>query len=330
MKIAVYSCHSFEKEYIEAANDQTHELFLMEESLDNTTIEKAKNCDAICIFSSDKVDRKILEKLLDLGIGLIATRSAGTDHIDLETAEKLKILVANVPEYSPNAIAEHCIALTLAIYRKLKTSFQRIGNYNFSLENQVGTEINSKTVGICGTGDIGEVLANLFNGFGAKVLLYDIEKNPNLEKKSWATYVDKNTLLKKGDIISLNLPLNKETKRFISAKEISKMKDSAVLINTGRGGLVHTQNVYDALKSKKIAGFAMDVYEDEKGIFYNDLSDSPKKDKLLTALIKMDNVVVTAHQAFLTATALNNMMDTTFKSIKAFESGKEIKNLVAS
>lgn len=330
MKIAVYSCHSFEKEYIEAANDQTHELLLIEELLDSTTVKKAKNCDAICIFSSDKVDKSILEKLEKWGVGLIATRSAGTDHIDLKTAEELKIMVANVPEYSPNAIAEHCIALTLALYRKLKTSFQRIGNYNFSLEGQVGMEINSKTVGICGTGEIGEVVANLFHGFGAKVLLFDVDKNPNLEKKSWATYVDKSTLLKNCDIISLNLPLNKSTKRFISEKELSKMKKSAVLINTGRGGLVHTQKVYDALKSKNIAGFAMDVYENEKGIFYKDLSDSQKKDKLLTALIKMDNVVVTAHQAFLTATALSNMMDTTFKSIEAFENGKKIKNLVTS
>lgn len=330
MKIAVYSCHSFEKEYIEAANKENHELLLIDEMLDATTIKKAKNCGAISIFSSDMVDKKILKKLDEFGVGLIATRSAGTDHIDLQTAEKLKILVANVPEYSPNAIAEHCIALTLALYRKLKTSFQRIGNYNFSLEGQVGMEINSKTVGICGTGEIGEVLANLFNGFGATVLLFDIEKNPNLEKKSWATYVSKDKILKKCDIISLNLPLTKDTKSFISDEDLIKMKKSAVLINTGRGGLVHTKNVYDALKSKKIAGFAMDVYEDEKGIFYKNLSDTSKKDKLLTALIAMDNVVVTAHQAFLTNTALTNMMDTTFKSIEAFESGKKIKNLITS
>jgi D-lactate dehydrogenase len=329
MKIAIYSCHNFEIAYIEKANKKGYELVMIDDTLNENTLQKAKDCKVISIFSSDKVNREILKNLDGMGIELITTRSAGTDHIDLEAAEEFDIRITNVPEYSPNAIAEHCIALTLALYRKLKTSFQRIGEYNFSLDGQVGTEIHSKTVGICGTGDIGAVLANLFHGFGAKVLLFDAKENPDLMEKSWSKYVSKDTILKECDIVSLNLPLNENTEGFISADELNKMKKSAILINTGRGGLVNTKAVHDALQSNKIAGFAMDVYENEKGIFYKDLSNATDKDELLISLTKMDNVVVTAHQAFLTNTALNNMMETTFNNIDAFLEGKEL-NVIAS
>lgn len=191
MKIAVYSSHGFEKEFIKVANFKKHKLVWIEEAIDNETVNKSKGCKAIIIFSSDKIDKKILKKLNDLGVEFIAARSAGTDHIDLEAAKEFDIKVANVPDYSPNSIAEHCIALTLSIYRKLKPSFKRIENYNFTLEGQIGREINSKTVGIFGTGDIGEVLANLFHCFGAKVFLFDAKKNANLKEKSWAKYVSK-------------------------------------------------------------------------------------------------------------------------------------------
>lgn len=330
MKIAIFSCHPFEKKYIQKANTQNHELIWTGQTLDTETVNKAKGCKAISLFSSDKADRDVLKKLEELDVGIIATRSAGTDHIDLKTAEELDIKIVNVPEYSPNAIAEHCIALTLALYRKLKTSFERIGKYNFSLEGQVGTEINSRTVGICGTGDIGEVLAHLFHGFGAKTLLFDAHKNPSLRDKSWAEYVKKETILEQCDIISLNLPLNDGTAEFISFEELEAMKDSAILINTGRGGLINTAHVYNALREKKIAGFAMDVYENEKGIFYQDLSESTDRDDLLMSLIEMDNVVVTAHQAFLTDTALRSMMETTFRSIEAYSNGETLENLVSS
>ncbi len=328
MKIAIYSCHAFERKYIENANIEGHHLVWIEESLDSETVEQAEGCGVVSLFSSDKADSDMLKKLDDLGISFIATRSAGTDHIDLKVAEKLDIKVANVPQYSPNAIAEHCIALTLALFRKLKPSFERIGSYNFSLDGQVGNEIRSKTVGICGTGDIGEALAELFHAFGATVLLYDAEPNPKLKEKGWATYETKETILNTCDIISLNLPLNGETSNFISKGELEDMKKSAILINTGRGGLVDTKQVLNSLKKKDIAGFGMDVYENETGIFYKDLSKSKERDKMLTALIKMDNVVVTAHQAFLTDTALTNMMETTFENIRAFCNGNQPKNLV--
>lgn len=329
MKIAIYSCHAFEKDYLARANTKDYELVLIEEALCPDTVKKAKGCRTISVFSSDTLNKVVLTSLNEMGVVFVATRSAGTDHIDLQFAEELDIKVANVPEYSPNAIAEHCIALTLALYRKLKPSFERIDRYNFSLDGQVGREINSKTVGIFGTGDIGEVLANLFHGFGAKVLLYDVKRNPCLEDKKWAVYSKKDTILKECDIISLNLPLNKDTQNFISIEALDSMKSSAVLINTGRGGLVNTRQVYNALREKKIAGFAMDVYENEAGIFYNDLSDSKDRDDLLESLIKMDNVIVTAHQAFLTDRALQNMMETTFQNIQDFKSDASIKNLVS-
>lgn len=318
MKIAIYSYHAFEADYIKEANTENHELLTIRKPLCLDTVHRAKGCKAVMLFSSDKADAKVLKQLQKQGVAYITTRSAGTDHIDLDAAKTLGIPVAHVPEYSPNAIAEHCIALTLALYRKLKPTFKRVNQYNFSLKGLVGTEINNKVVGICGTGDIGYTLAKLFKGFNAKILLYDIEEHPELKEKEWATYVDKNSLLEQSDIISLNIPLTEDTAYFISEDELKLMKHSAILINTGRGALVNTKAVLEALELSKLAGFAMDVYENEKGIFYNDKSKSSDKDDLLTALIKMNNVIVTAHQAFLTDTALNNMMATTFKNINDF------------
>ena len=328
MKIAFYSTHEFEKEYIKKANTAEHELIFIDEELSSETIDKANGCNVISLFSSDKTNENILKGLKDLGIRFLATRSAGTDHIDLAAAKKLGIKVANVPEYSPNAIAEHCLAMTLAICRKLKASIHRIDTYNFALEGQVGIEIQGKTVGICGTGEIGERLAHIFNGFRAKVLLFDTVENPILKDESWCKYTTKDDLLKSSDIISLNLPLNEETHKFIGKKELGTMKKSAILINTGRGGLVDTARVFNALRAEKIGGFGMDVYENEKGIFYENLSGEDDKDALLRSLIAMDNVVVTAHQAFLTDTALRNMMTTTFKNIKEFHEDGSQENPV--
>lgn len=328
MKIAIYSAHPFEEEYIKQVNTDQHDLLFIEETLTENTVGKAEGCEAVLLFSSDKASQPVLEKLADLGIKYLSTRSAGTDHIDLKAAKELGIPVAHVPEYSPNAIAEHCIALTLAVLRKLKPSFGRIHNYNFSLEGQVGHEINTKTAGICGTGDIGAILANLFHCFGAKVLLFDAKENLDLSEKPWATYVDKERLLTECDIVSLNLPLNEDTKYFISEDELRIMKKTAILINTGRGEVLDTEAVRKALLEGKIAGLAMDVYENEKGIFYQNLEDSDDKDELLLSLIEMENVVVTAHQAFLTDTALTNMMATTFDNMRNFENGTSSEDLV--
>lgn len=329
MKIGFYSTHEFEKKYIKEANTAEHELLFIEDELSSQTVDKAKGCNVVSLFSSDKANENVLKELKDLGIHFLTTRSAGTDHIDLEAAHDLQIKVANVPEYSPNAIAEHCLALTLAVCRKLKSSIQRIDDYNFALEGQVGTEIQGKTVGICGTGEIGERLAHIFNGFGAKVVLFDAKENPNLKNESWCSYTTKEDLIASSDIISLNLPLNEETDKFIGKDEVENMKKSNILINTGRGRLVDTARVFNALRTEKLGGFGMDVYENEKGIFYEDLSDKNERDALLQSLIAMDNVVVTAHQAFLTDTALRSMMATTFENIKAFKEQSKIKNTVS-
>lgn len=282
MKIAVYSHHNFEEPFIKKANEKDYELKFTEKKLSANTFHFSSGCEAVLLFSSDKANREVLEQLKKNGIRLIVSRSAGTDHIDLEAADEMNIKIANAPSYSPNAIAEHCIALTLALYRKLKPSFKRIGNYNFSLEGHVGAEINDKVFGICGTGDVGEVLANIVQGFGAKVLLYDAEENPKLIDKSWVEYTSKEDLLERSDIVSLNLPLNEETENFISDKEIQLMKNTAILIKTGRGGLVETKFVRSALNQNDLAGFGMDVYENEKGIFYKDLSDEDEKDEFIT------------------------------------------------
>ena len=326
MKVAIFSCHNFERPYLENANSEKFDFVFIEEKLNANTVGKAEDCKAIALFSTDNADRETLSKLKEFGVQLITTRSAGTDHIDLEAAQDLGLTVANVPEYSPNAIAEHCIALTLALYRKLKPSFQQIANYNFDLDGLVGHEIQGKKVGICGTGDIGERVAKLFRGFDAKIFLFDAEKNENLSGEEWCSYVPKNEIFENCDIISLNLPLNEETEYFVSEAQLKRMSKDSILLNTGRGKLVDTEAVLKALKDNSISGFAMDVYEYEKGLFYNDCSDSKNKDKLLQKLIDNKKTVVTAHQAFLTDKALSNMMDTTIKNIDQFNSGSKLDN----
>lgn len=330
MKIAVYSHHGFEKDFIEEANSAGHDLCLLSQKLTAETVNEAKGCTAIVIFSSDKVSKEVLGQLKKMEVQLIVTRSAGTDHIDLEAAEAMGLKVANVPSYSPYAIAEHTLALALALLRKLKPSFARTSQYNFDLNGLVGTEIYQKTFGVCGTGDIGKAVAKIAHGFGAKVLLFDEKEDDFLAGVGWASYTSKSELLGQADIISLNLPLNEGTHNFISADSIQKMKDSAILVNTGRGGLVDTTAVHQALTQNNLAGYGMDVYEDEKGIFYKDRSSAKEKDPLLVSLIAMDNVVVTAHQAFLTRNALRNMMGTVFQNLNDFSEGRTLNHLVSA
>lgn len=328
MKIAVYSYHEFEKPFMDKANAGKHELCLIPHKLSSKTIGQAEGCPAIVLFSSDKANENVLRQLKEMEVKFIVTRSAGTDHIDVKAAEELGLQVAHVPSYSPHAIAEHTFALVLALYRKLKPSLSRTASYNFSLNGLVGAEISKKIFGICGTGDIGKVVAKIAHGFGAKVVLFDAEEDGALTKADWATYTTKKELLRRSDIISLHLPLNEGTQNFISEEDLAIMKDTAILINTGRGGLVDTHAVYQALLAGRLAGYGMDVYEGEKGVFYKDLSDGKTKDPLLVSLIAMDNVIVTAHQAFLTNNALHNMMATVFDNLHNFEKGNALDHLV--
>ena len=321
MKTAVYSAHQFERPYLSEANADKHELLWLEPTLTENTAHLADGCEAICIFVSDKATPVVLKKLVDIGIKFIALRSAGYNHIDLSAAKKLNLKVAHVPDYSPYAIAEHTIALMLALNRQLVHAHNRINELNFSLDGLVGFDMYGKTVGIIGTGKIGIQIAKVLSGFGCKVLAYDVIENETLQNDYGVVYLDLKTLLNKSDIISLHTPLNDKTNHIINKNSIKDMKHGAMLINTSRGGLVKTVDVIDALKSGKIGYFGIDVYEEETGLFFEDHSKDILQDDVIARLMTFKNVLITSHQAFLTDTALKNIAVTTINNIDCFEQG---------
>ncbi|MBC7439563.1 MAG: 2-hydroxyacid dehydrogenase [Flavobacterium sp.] len=328
MKIAFFSSHKFERNFISKTNDNKHELVFIEENLSEKSIPLALGCEAICIFVNDKTDALTLKKLHKIGIKYIALRSAGFNHVDLAEAKKLGIKVARVPEYSPFSVAEHAIALMLAMNRKLVHAHNRINELNFSLDGLVGFDMNGKTAGVIGTGKIGEKIAKILHGFGCKILAYDAEENESLKSNYGVDYVSLNTLFSKADIISLHLPLSSETQHIIDEKSIKLMKKGVMLINTSRGGLVNTVDVIQGIKSEKIGYFGMDVYEDEGGLFFEDHSETILQDDVFARLMSFQNVLITSHQAFLTETSLKNIADTTIYNIDCFEnntlSGNEL------
>jgi len=319
MKIAIFSIHSFDKPFFENIKNSDHELVYFKEQLSKETAHLAKDFDAIAIFTSDNADEEVLQLLHSYGVKFIALRSVGYDHVDIDKATVLKIKVANVPEYSPFAIAEHTLAMILALNRKLIIADNRIKRHDFSLGGLTGFDLNGKTVGIIGTGKIGSVLAKILHGLGCKLLAYDKIEESTLKSKYGLHYTSLDELCKKSDIISLNLPLNKDTKYLINEQLISLMKNGVMLINTARGGIVDTQAVIKGLKTGKIGAFGMDVYENEKGIFFNDLSDGMLEDDTLALLTTFSNVFITAHQSFLTNEALDGIVSTTMKNIDQWQ-----------
>ena len=328
MKIAIFSIHSFDKPFFEKIKNSNHELVYFQEQLSKETAYLAKDFDAIAIFTSDTVNVDVLQLLHSYGVKYIALRSAGYDHVDLSKAAELKIKVANVPEYSPFAIAEHTVAMILALNRKLIIADNRVKRHNFSLGGLTGFDLNGKTVGIIGTGKIGSVLAKILHGFGCNLLGYDKIEDGSLKSKYALQYATLDELCQQSDIISLNLPLNKDTKYMINEQQISLMKNGVMLINTARGGIVNTQSVLNALKSGKMGSFGMDVYENEKGVFFFDHSHSILRDDTLALLTTFSNVLITAHQAFLTNEALEGIVSTTLKNIDQWQNeGKSINDI---
>jgi D-lactate dehydrogenase len=328
MKIAIFSIHNFDKPFFEKIKNSNHELVYFQEQLSKETAHLAKDFVAIAIFTSDNADEEVLQLLHSYGVKFIALRSVGYDHVDIDKATELQMKVANVPEYSPFAIAEHTIAMILALNRKLIIADNRVKRHDFSLGGLTGFDLNGKTVGIIGTGRIGSVLAKILHGFGCKLLAYDkIEENA-LKSKYDLRYTSLDELCQQSDVISLNLPLNKDTKYMINDQQIALMKNGIMLINTARGGIVNTQSVINALKSGKIGAFGMDVYENEKGIFFYDHSHSILQDDTLALLATFSNVLITAHQAFLTNEALEGIVSTTLQNIDQWQNeGKSINEV---
>jgi len=318
MLVTVYSAHNFEIEYLEKENKQ-HQFRYITEQLSVKTAELAAGSEAVALFTQDDASALVLNTLQALGVKYLTTRSAGYDHIDLQRVRSLQIKVAHVPAYSPYAIAEHAMALVMALNRKLIVAAARIKQNNYCLDDLIGFDMNGKTVGIIGLGKIGSVMAKIVHGFGCRILIYDVAPPVALEVP--VEYVTLSKLLQQSDIISLHAPLTPETKYLINAESIKLLKKGSMLINTSRGGLINTKDLISALQTGQISAAGLDVYEKEKDIFFRDLSDKPVTDDLFAELKSLPNVLITGHQAFLTSTALQNIAETTIYNLDTWQNG---------
>lgn len=328
MKVAFFDTHNFERPAIEKANSDQHEIRYLPVPLTHLTVELAKDCQAICCFVNDRVDRAVIEKLKGSDIRLIAIRAAGYNNVDMKAAHEMGMTVMRVPEYSPHAVAEYTVALLMTLNRKVHKAYNRVHELNFSLDGLVGFDLAGKTVGVIGAGKIGRIFAQIMKGFSCRVLVNDIFPDQTWAQNLGVEYTSLQDIFTQADVISLHVPLTTETHHLISEDAFKKMKPTAILINTGRGALVQTSALIKALKKKTIAGAALDVYEEEQGVFFSDLSGTGIDDDVLARLTTFPNVLITSHQAFLTYEALKNIAETTIQNISAFEKGVKTKTEV--
>lgn len=330
MKVAVFSTKPYDKEFLGTVNQKYgHELKFFSPSLDFETVILAERCEAICVFVNDRLDRKIIETLSQQGIKLIALRCAGYNNVDLKAAQELGITVVRVPAYSPYAVAEHAIALILTLNRKIHRAYSRVREGNFALNGLLGFDLHGRTVGIIGTGKIGRIAGQILHGFGCRILAYDLYPNAEFGEK-YGEYVTWEELLGQSDIISLHCPLTTQTHHLIDQDAIALMKSGVMLVNTSRGGLVDTKAVIQGLKSQHIGYLALDVYEQESNMFFEDLSESIIQDDVFERLLTFPNVIITGHQAFFTADALNNIAETTLSNITAIALNQSCPNVVTN
>lgn len=322
--IAFFDTKSYDREsFLKYSGDELNIRFF-ENKLNEDTVSMAACCDAVCVFVNDNINKRVIEKLENYGVKLIALRCAGYNNVDLKYARN-RIKVVRVPAYSPYAVAEHTMGMILMLNRKLHRAYIRTRDHNFSLDSLTGFDLKGKTVGIIGTGKIGQVFADICKGFGMNILGFDPYKNNNFCGK----YVSLEELLSQSDVISLHCPLTHENKYLINDETIAKMKKGAYIINTSRGKLVDTQALITGLKSGQIGAAGLDVYEEETDLFFEDFSDEIIRDDTLSNLISMPNVIVTSHQAFLTKEALSSIAETTVKNLKDFfKTGKSENEIV--
>jgi D-lactate dehydrogenase len=325
MRVAVYSTHGFDRPYLEQAAGQ-HELIFTDQELNETNTHLATSCEAVALFTSDRASAEVLEQLAHLGVKHIALRSVGYDHVDLAKAKALGLKVANVPAYSPYAVAEHAVALLMALNRRLRLSDEQIKQQDFRLDGLTGFDIHGKTVGIVGTGKIGEAFARIMNGFGCRLLCFDPQPNAALAKELPIRYTTLPELCMESDIISIHCPLNQHTRHLFDRHLFSLMKKGAFLINTARGPIINTADLIASLSNGTIGAAGLDVYEFEKGLFFRDHRTDEVRDILFKELMAFPNVLITGHQAFLTETALQNIADTTMNNLDCFDKGIPCRN----
>jgi D-lactate dehydrogenase len=331
MKVFVYSSHRFEKPFLEKAAENKHELFYSVYALNSNTAKLAQGCQAISIFTSCDASAEVLEELYIYGIRFIALRCVGFNNIDLVKAKALGIKVANVPAYSPYSVAEHAVALLMALNRKIILGQKLMKKNDFSLDQLIGFDLHGKTIGIVGTGKIGSAFAHIMKGFGCKLLGYDSIQNKELISQTNINYTSLEELCRQSDVISVHCPLNIETQYLFNKSNFSIMKKGVFFINTARGSVVNTKDLIEAIENKTIGAAGLDVYENEKDIFFRNHLNNVIIDDLFDKLRLFPNVLITGHQAFLTNEALTGIAETTFVNINDWESkGKSDNDLLIS
>lgn len=330
MKIAFFSTKSYDRTHFESAIEASgHDITFFEDSLNLHTATLTDGYDAVCIFVNNPLDEPLIAKISEFGVNVIALRSAGFNHVDLKACEKHGVTVYRVPAYSPEAVAEHTVALILTLNRKTHKAYNRVRENNYSLEGLTGFNLQGKTVGVIGTGSIGIAFCKIMAGFGCKIQAFDPNENDEI-KKLGGTYVDLDKLFETSDIISLHCPLIPQTRHMIDKESIDKMKDGVMIINTSRGALIDTTAVIDGLKQKKVSFLGIDVYEQEDNLFFKDLSNEVIQDDEIARLMTFPNVLITGHQAFLTDEALQQITETTLQNLTDHEQGKKIENEVTA
>ncbi|MCP1436751.1 D-lactate dehydrogenase [Erwinia persicina] len=321
MKLAVYSTKQYDRKYLEQVNESYgFELEYFDFLLTARTAKTAAGCDGVCIFVNDDGGREVLEELASLGVKYIALRCAGFNNVDLEAAKTLGLKVVRVPAYSPEAVAEHAVGMMMTLNRRIHRAYQRTRDANFSLEGLIGFNMHGRTAGIIGTGKIGLATLRILKGFGMRLLAFDPYPNPQALELG-ATYVDIKTLFRESDVISLHCPLTPENNHLLNMAAFQQMKDGVMIINTSRGGLIDSQAAIDALKMQKIGSLGMDVYENERDLFFEDKSNDVIQDDIFRRLSACHNVLFTGHQAFLTAEALTSIAETTLQNLQQLEKG---------
>ncbi|HKU95703.1 MAG TPA: 2-hydroxyacid dehydrogenase [Vineibacter sp.] len=319
MRVVVYSTKPYDRRFLDTANTGAgHDLVYLEPRLMLSTAVAAAGAPVVCAFVNDVLGARELAALAEQGTRLVALRCAGFNNVDLAAARDLGMTVARVPEYSPHAVAEHAVALILALNRKLHRAHARVREGNFDLDGLLGFDLFNATVGIIGTGKIGAALVRIMRGFGCRVLVHDVKPDSGCEAAG-ARYVTLETLLATADIVSLHCPLTPATHHMINTKTLAQMKPGVMLINTSRGAVIDTRAVIDGLKSGQIGSLGLDVYEEEAELFFRDLSQSVIQDDLFARLLTFPNVLITGHQAFFTREALSGIAETTIGNITAFE-----------
>ncbi|HJA69894.1 MAG TPA: 2-hydroxyacid dehydrogenase [Firmicutes bacterium] len=329
MRIAFFDAKEYDVDFFTNANKGfDFELRFFADRLDCSNADMASGFDAVCCFVNDRVSADALECIKENGIRLLLLRCAGVNNVDLATAERLGVCVMNVPEYSSQGVAEHTLALILALNRKIHKAYLRTKEYNFSLKGLLGFNMAGKTAGIIGLGRIGRAVADLLKAFSCRIIAHDIYADKKYAQENAIELVSLDELYAQSDIITLHCPLTEENRHLINSESISKMKMGVMFINISRGGLVDTQALIDGLKSKIISSVGLDVYEEEENYFYEDFTDSILGDDTLLELLALPNVLVTSHQAYFTVEALEAIANTTLQNASDFALGKELKNKV--